>query len=119
MIESLSVAASVAGLIPLGIQVTQSLVDVYNAYKNRVLNLVDKIERLESLLDIFQCFTKTLSDCSFQARCILSMKRPRAISICHNERSRTVDIVAVHPDDAALLLRGTLGYGLILYFGAN
>ena len=30
--EPLSVAASVAGLISLGIQVTQSLVDFYNAY---------------------------------------------------------------------------------------
>lgn len=67
MAEPLSVAASVAGLISLGIQVTQSLVDFYNAYKNRVSNLVDTIERLESLLDIFQCLRKTLSDRNFQA----------------------------------------------------
>ena len=67
MTEPLSVAASVAGLISLGIQVTQSLVDFYNAYKNRVSDLVDTTERLESLLDIFQCLGKTLSDRRFQA----------------------------------------------------
>ena len=67
MPDPLSVAASVAGLISLGIQVTQSLVDFYNAYKNRVSNLADTTEKLESLLDIFQCLEKTLSDRSFQA----------------------------------------------------
>ncbi len=45
MTEPLSVAASVAGLISLGIQVTQSLVDFYNAYKNRDLDLVHNIHR--------------------------------------------------------------------------
>ena len=53
MTEPLSVAASVTGLISLGIQVTQSLVDFYNAYKNRDSDLVHITERLESLLDIF------------------------------------------------------------------
>ena len=55
MTEPLSVAASVAGLISLGIQVTQSLVNFYNAYKYRDSDLVHMIERLDSLLDIFQC----------------------------------------------------------------
>ena len=67
MSEPLSVAGSVAGLISLGIQVTQSLVDFYNAYEHRDSDLVHMIERLESLLDIFQCLTKTLSDRDFQA----------------------------------------------------
>ena len=48
MIEPLSVAASVAGLISLGIQVTQSLVSFYNAYENRDSDLVHIIERLDS-----------------------------------------------------------------------
>ena len=63
MTEPLSV---VAGLISLGIQVTQSLVNFYNAYKNRDSDLVHMIERLDSLLDIFQCLKKTLSDRHFQ-----------------------------------------------------
>ena len=67
MTDPLSVAASVAGLISLGIQVTQSLVDFYKAYENRDSELVHTIERLDSLLDIFQCLRKILSDRHFQA----------------------------------------------------
>lgn len=67
MTEPLSVAASVAELISLGIQVTQSLVNFYNAYKYRDSDLVHMIERLDSLLDIFQCLQKTLPDRHFQA----------------------------------------------------
>ena len=66
MTEPLSVAGSVAGLISLGIQVTQSLVNFYNAYKNRDSDLVHMIERLDSLLDIFQRLKKTLSARHFQ-----------------------------------------------------
>lgn len=67
MADPLSVAAGVAGLISLGIQSTQSLVDFYNAYKNRDSDLSSINERLESLLGIFQCLGKTLSDRVFQA----------------------------------------------------
>ena len=66
MTEPLSVAGSVAGLISLGIQVTQSLVNFYNAYKNRDSDLVHMIERLDSLIDTFQCLKKALSDRQFQ-----------------------------------------------------
>jgi len=67
MTDPLSVAGSVAGLISVGIQVTQSLVDFYNSYKSRDSDLVDMIERLDGLLDIFQCLKKTLSERDFQA----------------------------------------------------
>ena len=67
MPDPLSVAGSVVGLISLGIQVTQSLVNFYNAYENRDSELVHTIERLDSLLDIFQCLKTTLSDRHFQA----------------------------------------------------
>ncbi|KAK3173425.1 hypothetical protein OEA41_006754 [Lepraria neglecta] len=67
MTDPFSVAAGVAGLVSLGIEVTQSLVDFYNAYKKRDSDLVGMIERLESLLDIFQCLEKTLLDRNFQA----------------------------------------------------
>lgn len=66
MTDPLSIAAGVAGLISLGIQVTQSLVDFYNAYKKRDSKLVDMTERLENLLNIFQCLEKTLLDRNFQ-----------------------------------------------------
>ena len=67
MTDPLSVAAGVAGLVSLGIQVTRSLVDFYNAYKKRGSDLVDMTERLESLLDIFQSLQETLADRNFQA----------------------------------------------------
>ena len=63
----LSVSGSVVGLISLGIQVTQSLVDFYNTYKSRDSDLVGISERIESLLGIFRRLRKTLSDRSFQA----------------------------------------------------
>ncbi|KAL9100680.1 MAG: hypothetical protein Q9163_003967 [Psora crenata] len=67
MADPLSVAGSVVGLISLGIQVTQSLVNFYNAYETRDSELLHMIKRLDSLLDIFQCLKKTLLDRHYQA----------------------------------------------------
>lgn len=67
MTNPLSVAAGVAGLVSLGIQVTHSLVDFYNAYAKRDLDLINIIKRLDSLLDIFQYLKKTLLDRDFHA----------------------------------------------------
>ncbi len=66
MADPLSVAAGVAGLVSLGIEVTRSLVDFYKAFKKRDSDLGDITERLVSLLDIFQCLEKTLEDRNFQ-----------------------------------------------------
>ena len=65
--DPLSVAASVAGLLSLGIQVTQSLVSFYTSYKYRDSNLASMIESLEGILDIFQSLKNTLSNRKFQA----------------------------------------------------
>lgn len=67
MTEPLSIAASVAGLISLGIQVTQSLVDFYTKYKSQDSELARIIERLESLVETFQHLEKALSGHSFPA----------------------------------------------------
>lgn len=61
MTDPLSLPANVAGLVSLGIQVTQSLVDFYNACKEWDSDLVGMTERLGSLLDIFQCLNKDVS----------------------------------------------------------
>lgn len=53
MTDPLPVAAGVAGLVSLGIQVTQSLVEFYNAYKKQDSDLNSTTKRLKSLLDIF------------------------------------------------------------------
>ena len=62
----IAVPASVAGLISLGIQVTQSLVEFYTSYKHQDSEIAGMTERLESLLSIFQSLEKALSNRKFQ-----------------------------------------------------
>ena len=67
MTDPLSVAASVAGLISLGIKVTQSLVDYYTSYKDQDLDIASTNKKLESLLDIFQHLDQALISRKFEA----------------------------------------------------
>lgn len=62
MPDPFSVAGTAAGLISLGIQVTQSLVKFYNSYKSQDSALKDTVERLELLSETFQYLEKTLLD---------------------------------------------------------
>ena len=64
--EVLAITSSVAGLISLGIQVTQSLVEFYTSYKHQNSELANMTERLENLLSIFQSLEKALSNRKFQ-----------------------------------------------------
>ena len=66
MSDPLSVAASVAGLISLGITVSQSLIDFYTAYKDLYSDLDGTMTRLGSLLDILRCLEGTISNRKFQ-----------------------------------------------------
>ncbi|KAL9004631.1 MAG: hypothetical protein Q9188_002557 [Gyalolechia gomerana] len=61
MAETLSIAAGVAGLTSLGIQVTQSLLDFYKAYRSRESELAGITGRLKSLVETFQHLQKALS----------------------------------------------------------
>lgn len=54
MAEPLSIASGIAGLLSLGIQVTQSLITFYSAYKNRDNDLAKIIRNSEGLQRIFQ-----------------------------------------------------------------
>lgn len=67
MTDPLSVVGSVAGVISLGVKVTQWLVDFYKSYNNRDAELAGIIERLESLAETFQSLQKALSSRIFQA----------------------------------------------------
>ena len=67
MADPLSIAGSVAGLISLGIQVTQSLVEFYSSYKHQDSEIAGIIERLESLLSVLQILDEALSNRKFQA----------------------------------------------------
>ena len=66
MTDPLSVAGSVVGVISLGIQVTQSLLNFYNAFKHQDSELVHMIDRLDSLLNIFRGLGKIVLDRHFQ-----------------------------------------------------
>lgn len=66
MADTLSIAGSVVGVILLGIQVTQSLVDFYNSYRHQDFELRCITERLEGLIEIFQSLERTLSSRTLQ-----------------------------------------------------
>ncbi|KAL4750028.1 hypothetical protein BDW72DRAFT_194272 [Aspergillus terricola var. indicus] len=60
MAEPLSIASGVAGLLTLGIDVTQKLLDFYSAYKNQASDLIQITRNLESLLVIFDTLDNAL-----------------------------------------------------------
>ena len=63
--DPLSIVASVAGLLSLGIQVTQSLVSYYTAYRHQDSHVARTTFRLEALLETFQSLSETLSSRRF------------------------------------------------------
>lgn len=65
--DGLSVAASVVGLISLGIQVTQSITDYYAAYKGQKSDIVNTTEKLKNVLHIFDSLRRHLADRKFRA----------------------------------------------------
>jgi hypothetical protein len=65
--DGLSVAASVAGIISLGIQVTQSLTDYYEAYKGQKSEIANTAEKLKNLLHVFESLRGELTDRQFRA----------------------------------------------------
>lgn len=66
MTDPVSIAGSAAGLISLGIQVTQSLCDFYRSYKDLDSDLSVTTQKLECLLEIFCSLERTISNCSIQ-----------------------------------------------------
>ena len=65
MTEPLSVAAGIAGLLSLGIQVTDSLVKFYKKYKDQDADVARITGNLESLLNTFQSLDTTLQSRTF------------------------------------------------------
>lgn len=60
MTDPLSVAGSVVGIISLGIQATQSLVEFYAAYKDQKSDVAYTTRKLERLLDVLETLRKQL-----------------------------------------------------------
>src|SRR5215469_5569703 len=65
--DGLSVAASVAGIISLGIQVTQSLIDFYEAYKGQKSDIANTAEKLKTLLTVLESLRRQLTNRKFRA----------------------------------------------------
>jgi ankyrin repeat domain-containing protein 50 len=66
MTDPLSITAGVAGLISLGVQVTESLIKFYTSYKNRDADVNRTSEKLESLLGTFQFLSSALQKRTFR-----------------------------------------------------
>jgi hypothetical protein len=66
MSDPFSLAASVVGLVSLGIQVTQSLFDFYTSCRDRAIDLAGTTKKLENLLDIFQHLHEALTSRKFE-----------------------------------------------------
>jgi hypothetical protein len=67
MAESLAVASGIAGLLSLGIQVTQSLVNFYTAYKDQDTDLAKVAQNLDSLQSIFRALDTAVKERRSQA----------------------------------------------------
>src|ERR1700742_3322127 len=67
MAEPFSIGTGVAGLIPLGIQVTEGLVKYYRSYKAQFSETSSTINRLESLLELFELLQKQIDSRKFRA----------------------------------------------------
>jgi ankyrin repeat domain-containing protein 50 len=62
----MDVAASIAGLVSLGIQVTQALIDYYTAYKGRESEVASTMRKLNRLLDMLKSLSAHLNGRKFK-----------------------------------------------------
>jgi predicted transport protein len=62
MADPLSIASGIAGLLSLGIQVTQSLANFYIAYKDQDNNLAKITQNLKNIQGIFRCLHVAVQD---------------------------------------------------------
>lgn len=60
MSDPLSIAAGVAGFLSLGVQVTQTLVDFYSAYKSQDTDIAKITENMESLRNTFRSLERAI-----------------------------------------------------------
>jgi hypothetical protein len=66
MADPLSVAAGIAGLLSLGIQVTESLVKFYTSYKKQDTDVAQTTEKLKNLLSTFRYLDSALQKRKFR-----------------------------------------------------
>ena len=83
MVEPLSITASVAGLIALGIQVTQTLLDFYTSCKHQDSDLISTIEKLKILQVILKYLENNLLNRKLQEDRTLVDTIGLSIRNCH------------------------------------
>ncbi|KAK1855066.1 ankyrin repeat protein [Colletotrichum chrysophilum] len=67
MSDPLSVAGSAVGIVSLGIQVTQTLYDYYNAFANAESDVAHILTKLESLLELLDSLNRQLKDRKYRS----------------------------------------------------
>lgn len=67
MSDPLSVAGSVVGIVSLGIQVTQTLYNYYNAFAIAESDVAHILTKLESLLELLDSLHRQLKDRKFRS----------------------------------------------------
>ncbi|KAF5516105.1 Ankyrin repeat and KH domain-containing protein 1 [Colletotrichum siamense] len=67
MSDPLSVVGSVVGIVSLGIQVTQTLYNYYNAFSNAESDVAHILTKLESLLELLDSLHRQLKDRKFRS----------------------------------------------------
>ncbi|KAF4852504.1 Ankyrin repeat and KH domain-containing protein 1 [Colletotrichum siamense] len=67
MSDPLSVVGSVVGIVSLGIQVTQTLYNYYNAFANAESDVAHILTKLESLLELLDSLHRQLKDRRFRS----------------------------------------------------
>jgi hypothetical protein len=66
--EAVSIAASIAGIISLGIEVAQSLAEFYSAYKAQISGVSRTFKKLERLVGVLQALCSQLEKRKFHAQ---------------------------------------------------
>lgn len=67
MADPLSIAAGITGILSFGIQVPQSLVDFYSAYKNQDADVAKITQSIEDLQSAFGCLETAVQQRKSQA----------------------------------------------------
>lgn len=88
MSDPLSVAISVAGIVSLGIQVTQTLYNYYNAFANAESDVAHILTKLDSLLELLDSLHRQLKDRKFRSN-------DRHVLACMSRNARTALKISV------------------------
>jgi hypothetical protein len=103
MADALSIASGIAGLLSLGIQVTQSLVNFYTTYRSQRTDLANITHNLNNLHGILQSLKAAVEDDQFQcAAQDLLEKVEKATGKCEEIiKELRIECQKFHDDSAA------------------